>query len=251
MTELKHSHQKIQEEQYLFPYHYIPQYQNSKFQQNFNFSWGFEYLSYLHFIIDQIKLNPTSSILDVGCGDGRFLHEAQKQLNNTNLYGIDYSQKAIDLAKAINPHIQFIAGDIKDNKILNKKFELITLIETLEHIPPEESASFLKGIKQFLEPGGRLLLTVPSTNVPVTPKHFRHFNDDTLKDALKDSFEIESIVYLNRINSFGFNILKRFLTNPLFICNFQPFKNFTYRYYLKNCMIAKKNNAGRLYAVCK
>lgn len=251
MSEQQHSNQKIQEEQYQFPYHYIPQYQNQKFQQNFNFSWGFEYLSYLSFLVDHLKQQPIKSLLDVGCGDGRFLHEINKYLKIPNLVGIDYSQKAIELAKAINPDIQFIHGDIKNASLLKNKFECITLIETLEHIPIEETTSFLKGIQQFLAPGGHLLITVPSTNIAVSPKHFRHFNEESLTTTLKESFGVEKIIYLNRTNSIGFNCLKRILTNPLFICNFQPIKNFTYHYYLKNCLIAKKQNAGRLFAICK
>jgi 2-polyprenyl-3-methyl-5-hydroxy-6-metoxy-1,4-benzoquinol methylase len=150
LSDQKHSNQKIQEEQYQFPYHYIPQYQNQNFHQNFNFSWGFEYLSYLNFLVDHLKHQPIKSLLDVGCGDGRFLHEINKNLKIQNLVGVDYSQKAIELANAINPNIQFVAGDIKDASLLKNKFECITLIETLEHIPLAETTSFLKGVQQFL-----------------------------------------------------------------------------------------------------
>jgi 2-polyprenyl-3-methyl-5-hydroxy-6-metoxy-1,4-benzoquinol methylase len=251
LTNQNSTNQKIQEDQYQYPYHYIPQFQNGKFQQNFNFSWGFEYLSYLNFILEQLKQQSIKSLLDVGCGDGRFLHEVKKKLNIPSFTGIDYSQKAIDLAKVINPEIQFIAGDIKDKKTLNTTFDCITLIETLEHIPPDEANSFLKGINQFLSVEGQLIITVPCSNVPVTPKHFRHFNEENLREVLKESFLVEKIIYLNRIDSLGFNILKRILTNPLFICNYQPIQNYIYRYYIKNCLMAKKENAGRILAICK
>jgi len=244
------TNQKIQEDQYHFPYHYIPQYQKEKFQQNFNFSWGYEYLSYLQFIIDKVKEISPNSLLDVGCGDGRFLHEVNKQLNISSLLGVDYSQKAIELAKVLNPNILFIAGDIKNRELTKNYFDCITLIETLEHIPPQESKDFLIGVKNFLKPDGRLILTVPCDNVPVTPKHYLHFNESSLKNAIKDSFDIEKIFYLNRINSFRFNILKRLLTNPLFICNFQPIKNYTYQHYLKHCLQANQQNAGRIFAIC-
>ena len=251
MTNQNTTNQKIQEDQYQYPYHYIPQFQNGKFQQNFNFSWGFEYLSYLNFILEHLKQQSIKSLLDVGCGDGRFLHEVKKNLNIPSFTGIDYSQKAIDLAKVINPEIQFIAGDIKDKKTLNTTFDCITLIETLEHIPPDEANSFLKGIYQFLSVEGQLIITVPCSNVPVTPKHFRHFNEESLREVLKESFLVEKFIYLNRIDSLGFNILKRILTNPLFICNYQPIQNYIYRYYIKNCLMAKKENAGRILAICK
>lgn len=251
MAQQHSTNQKIQEDQYQFPYHYIPQFQNEKFQQNYNFSWGYEYLSYLYFTMEKIKEIAPSSLLDVGCGDGRFLHEVNKQLSIANLLGVDYSQKAIDLAKILNPSILFIAGDIKNRELSKNKFDCITLIETLEHIPPEETKDFLIGVKNFLKPEGRLILTVPSDNVPVTPKHYRHFNETSLKETIKDSFEIEKIFYLNRIDSLRFNFLKRLLTNPLFICNLQFIKNKAYQFYIKNCLEASKNNAGRILAICK
>lgn len=244
------SNQKIQEEQYQFPYHYIPQAQNNQFQQNYNFSWGFEYLSYVNFILDFLKSQSANSLLDIGCGDGRFLHEVKKQLKISKITGVDYSQKAIDLAKVINPDIEFIAGDIKEKNILKNTYEVITLIETLEHIPPEEATLFLNGIRQHISSNGKLLITVPADNVPVTPKHYRHFNAESLQATIKENFEIEKIIYLNRINSWRFNFIKRLLTNPLFICNFQPFRNFAYRFYLKHCLNANKQNAGRIFAVC-
>lgn len=251
MTQQHSTHQKIQEDQYQFPYHYIPQFQNEKFQQYYNFSWGYEYLSYLYFTIEKIKEISPSSLLDVGCGDGRFLHEVNKLLNISTLLGVDYSQKAIDLAKVLNPNILFIAGDIKNKELSKNKFDGITLIETLEHIPPAETKEFLIGVKHFLKPEGRLIITVPSDNVPVTPKHYRHFNEASLKETIKESFEIEKIIYLNRIDSFRFKLLRRLLTNPLFICNIQFVKNKTYQFYIKNCLIANKNNAGRILAICK
>lgn len=251
MPENISKNQKVQEEQYSYPYHYIPRVQNGNFRQSLNFSWGFEYLAYTQFLLDELKKIAPSSVLDVGCGDGRFLHEVKLSQNISHLFGIDYSEKAIQFAKILNPDVEWVAGDICSQTVLSHTFMCLTLIETLEHIPPVDTSAFLKGLHFYLKKEGYLLLTVPSDNLAVTAKHYRHFSEQVLRDTLKEYFVIEKIVFLNRINSVYFNLIKRVLTNPLFICNAQFFLNHTYNYYMKNCLIANAQNAGRLFAICR
>lgn len=248
---IKSKNQKIQEEQYRFPYHYIPQIDNGNFRQNFNFSWGFEYLSYLHFVIDEVVKMEPQNLLDVGCGDGRFLYELKQKIELCDLCGVDYSEQAIQLAKIFNPNLKLFSGNICNHTLIDDKFDCITLIETLEHVPPEETNSFLEGISFYLKQEGSLLITVPSDNIPVTPKHYRHFSRESLEETLKDYFKVTNIVFLNRIDSLWFNLLKRILTNPLFVCNSRRILNYAYHYYIRNCLISKESSAGRIFLVCK
>ena len=58
------------------------------------------------------------SMLDIGCGDGRFLSQFS---NCNNRVGIDFSEKMIALAEARNPELQFSNIDLNqkdDLKIL-------------------------------------------------------------------------------------------------------------------------------------
>jgi 2-polyprenyl-3-methyl-5-hydroxy-6-metoxy-1,4-benzoquinol methylase len=128
--------QVIQESKYDYPYHYIPKWDGHNFSQTKYLAWGYEYLSYLHFVIEKASQIGFKSLLDVGCGDGRFLYELSQRFTNYQLVGVDYSQRAIGFAKIImaDTKVEFVCGDIRNESLFDKKFDIITLIETLEHI---------------------------------------------------------------------------------------------------------------------
>ncbi|MFA5022547.1 MAG: methionine biosynthesis protein MetW [Patescibacteria group bacterium] len=103
-------------------------------------------------------IKPDSSVLDVGCGNSRFLYELKKN-KNCQVYGLDVSGLVIDsLAQ------EGIAGRVIDitktdfDFIKEKEFDYIILNEVLEHvINPEEIIGKLKGKGRFF------ILSVPNT----------------------------------------------------------------------------------------
>src|SRR5215212_3675852 len=94
----------IQEAEYEFPYHYIPRLEGGNFSQVRKLRWGYEYLSYLRFILSRLEGIEFDSLLDVGCGEGRFLHEVFKRYPDKNLLGVDSSSRALEYARLLNPH---------------------------------------------------------------------------------------------------------------------------------------------------
>lgn len=178
----------LQEGQYAFPYHYIPDIKPSKFSQVRYWAWGFRYLGGIQLVLDQLGKAPFSSLIDIGCGDGRLLREIAGRLPGKQLLGIDASQRAVQLAQAFNPGIRYDTVDLLNNK-LGEKFEVATLIEVIEHILPQDLPEFMRAVADTLTPGGRLILTVPHENKPVIKKHYQHFNSAKLKALLEPHFE--------------------------------------------------------------
>lgn len=242
--------QKIQEREYAFPYHHIPKSKNDSFSQCVNVRWGYAYLSYLSVVLDSIKNIEFDNLLDVGCGDGKFLLEANKIFDSKKLEGVDYSEKAIGFAKAFSPDIKFHIGDITKENFLTEKYDIITLIETLEHIPTEEIPVFLKSIKKFLKENGVFIITVPSDNVPVNSKHYQHFNKKSLEAVISHHFKIEQTRFLNK-KSFTNKIIQKILSNKIFILNQTEISNLIYKYYKKHLLRAKEKNAERIMVICK
>lgn len=102
----------IQENQYEYPYHYIPSLKNGNFSHVQYWSWGLHYLGGLHIVLKQLENLSFNSLLDIGCGDGRFLRAAAEFYPNVKLLGVDRSERAICLAKAMNPEINYETFDI-------------------------------------------------------------------------------------------------------------------------------------------
>jgi 2-polyprenyl-3-methyl-5-hydroxy-6-metoxy-1,4-benzoquinol methylase len=241
---------RIQEEEYIFPYHYIPRFESGVFTQTMNINWGFEYLSTMEFLLGLLKDIPFKSLIDVGCGDGRFCSEAAKRFPGKRICGIDVSERAISLARALNPEVEFLAGNIttspfKEMKSAKGGFDLAVSIEVLEHIKPAEAPRFIEKIALLLKPGGKLILTVPTLNTPLQTKHYRHFDYDTLEQLLKPNFNIEQFYYLNRISR-GTDLIRKVLSNRLFIINSKRLRGWIYEYYIKKYVIAKASTGRRI-----
>ena len=114
-------------------------------------------------VINRLPLSGTH--LDIGCGPGTLIGTIKHQdLQST---GIDISSPQIEYAneKYGSPNSQFqvsSVGDLKYN-IGNCRFDGITIVEVLEHLPEEEALSLLCDVKTLLKPGiGRLLVTTPN-----------------------------------------------------------------------------------------
>lgn len=73
------------------------------------------------------------SLLDIGCGEGAGCHLLQKTFPKSEINGSDFSSHAVKSAKNRYPHMNFFVLDITKDQ-LPKKYDYITIIETLEHI---------------------------------------------------------------------------------------------------------------------
>ena len=88
--------QKVQEEEYGFPNHYVPRYVGA-FSTAIFYGFGLNYVSTIEFLIDRLKEMEFLSICDVGSGDGRFVKELAQHFPDRKVSGIDYSERAINL----------------------------------------------------------------------------------------------------------------------------------------------------------
>ncbi len=179
--------QQRQEDQYQLPYHYIPSLKPGRFTQHLHWDWGFRYLGGLHLVTEELKKLPFRSLVDIGCGDGRFLRELKALFPDRTLLGIDYSERAIALASALNPGLQFACLDILQQPPV-QRFDIATLVEVLEHIEPARLPEFLAAAQSCLEERHVLVITVPHVNKPLIPKHYQHFNASKLRALLEKSY---------------------------------------------------------------
>lgn len=225
---VSHDAQALQEAEYEFPYHYVPQWQPD-FTQCFYDGWGIHYVSTIEFLLAALAKHAFESVVDVGCGDGRLAREIALRFPAARVLGVDYSDRAIGLAKALNadvPSLFFESIDITSAHSL-ERHDIAVLMEVFEHIPPEAGPVFLRGIHRLLKPGGALLLTVPHLNQPLEPKHFRHFTVASIQDVLTECFEVAEVIPFER-HGIARRALTVLLGNRLFILNHAGARNALY-----------------------
>lgn len=236
--------QLIQDQEYSFPYHYIPQNSNG-FSQNLYWSWGINYLSTIEFLTTEIKKNKINSIIDIGTGDGRLVKDLVQAFPNKKILGIDYSSRAISLAKALNQKLDFLCIDIHKQN-LNQKFDSATLIEVLEHISKNQIQGFIKAVSVLLSTKGLLFITVPHKNMPLQIKHVQHFNLEILRKYLEPYFIVKQVKYFGK-QSYQYQLILFLLANSLFILNHKGLKNLIFSYYKKHLFFSNEESCSRIY----
>jgi len=100
------------------------------------------------------------SLLDIGCGRGNFLREAE--INGYSVTGIDFDRTNISIAREAFGLQSVYAMTIEEFivKYPQKKFDVITFFEVLEHV--HDPKMFLENVRRLLIPSGYIALSVPN-----------------------------------------------------------------------------------------
>ena len=119
----------------------------------------------LNFIASKVNLS-SAKVLDVGCGGG-ILSEALAR-KGAKVTGIDQGENVIKVAKLhmieSNLNINYKQLNIEDYyKISNEKFDVITCLEMLEHVP--DPASVILACSKLVKPGGHLYFSTINRNI--------------------------------------------------------------------------------------
>lgn len=203
-------------------------------------------------MFDQLDGLIFDSLIDIGCGDGRFLREASIRYSNARTLGIDHSVRAIELARAMNPELDFIPLNIIGKPPLDA-FDVATMIEVLEHVPPDSLHSFLEGVSSSLGDGGKLVLTVPHINVPTQDKHYQHFSSRELRQILERHFGDIRILFFDR-HSRILAILRRLIggQGKHFVVTNRRLTSWFYRLYVRRFLYTDdEGRCGRIAAICQ
>lgn len=97
-------------------------------------------------------------LLDVGCGDGRFLYEMK--FRGWQVQGVEVDPQAVAVARE-KYQLDVQLGDLESAHYPDDTFDAITLRHVIEHLP--YPVGTLNECKRILKPGGRLILVTPNT----------------------------------------------------------------------------------------
>jgi hypothetical protein len=129
--------------------------------------YALEYLCYLKHIASIVEFLNPKTLLDVGCGDGRFIEEIS---HLTKAQGCDLDSNATRWAQG--------AVSTTDAALIKRPFEMVTAIEVLEHIPEDEIDKFIYTLRE--RAFRYVLICVPTTVYPLSAKHYRHYDEALL-----------------------------------------------------------------------
>ncbi len=133
-------------------------------------------------------------ILDIGAGMG-YIEELLSQDKQKEIYANDFSKISIEnLKKRYKGN--FSLRSIYDLNYPKNFFDVVLVLDVLEHIPPSKTFGLLKSIKSLLKINGTLIVSVPMNeglgNMKTNPNgHVRMYTEDLIRAELRIAgFEI-------------------------------------------------------------
>jgi SAM-dependent methyltransferase len=157
----------LQERQYATPYHW---------EQTGNDE--IEYGLRTEVVLDLAGLlSPESSrsnqrLLDIGCGDARFAADAARHAATV---GVDVSYRALTFARDLVPSARFLSSGGEALPFKSETFDIVTLLDVVEHIPDANEAAVLHEAYRVLKRGGKLVVSTNTDRSAREWKHYRHY----------------------------------------------------------------------------
>ncbi|KLE11778.1 hypothetical protein AF80_00070 [Aliarcobacter butzleri L355] len=126
-------------------------------------SWQDSFWKYMNkksFEISKIKF------LDYGCGDGRYYNYLiDNGALKENIFGTEVSKIRIERCKELGWKNCFLTDFLEPLPFEDNFFDVISMVEVVEHIPKNDIDFYIKEIKRVLKPNGLFILTTP--NYPI------------------------------------------------------------------------------------
>jgi 2-polyprenyl-3-methyl-5-hydroxy-6-metoxy-1,4-benzoquinol methylase len=118
--------------------------------------------------------DKNAEVLDIGIGRGEMLSSFVRW-GYEHYSGIDISPSTVEFCKKIGLRAELVSNTQEWLHERKGKFDVITLLDVLEHIPKDEQLSFLRSLKDSLKEGGILIVQTPNIQAPGATLHI--FND--------------------------------------------------------------------------
>ena len=161
--------------------------------------------SFNKFLIQNIKLNYESKILDIGCGRGKILENLSNKLNLINKpIGLDLENHKDKSKKIIFKKIDALTY-VKKTKFT---FDLILIKQTIHLLKKKQAIKLLSFCKSILNPNGKIIILSldPSKNEIPTFQLMKK----KLKNSLKKDEKLFNLIFKNQnkiiIKKFVFNV---------------------------------------------
>jgi len=154
----------------------------------------------LESVIAKLAYPPAARILEIGCGTGGNLAMLSRF---GSLSAIEYDENARSIAANLDICPVEFGGLPEPIPFGHVKFDLVCMLDVLEHIENDEGALLRAG--QLLCPSGRMLVTVPAYSWLWSAHddmhhHYRRYTAKMLRQrALNANLSVEKLGYYNTL----------------------------------------------------
>jgi trans-aconitate methyltransferase len=151
-------------------------------------------------VLKKAGIRDTVRLLDIGSGQGDFLHKAANLWPAAELVGLELSQTGVMISRRKVPRARVFVADVfaraPETDALEGWAEAAVCSEVLEHV--DDPVAFLHAANFYLGPGAFLVITVPSGPVSSFDRHIghrQHFTPGEIAGLLSAAgFEVQQVV---------------------------------------------------------
>ncbi|MBN2377106.1 MAG: class I SAM-dependent methyltransferase [Sedimentisphaerales bacterium] len=136
----------------------IKNWYNKKHQEQKNDAW--RPASAYRIFLDHLKVQPHKKLLDVGCGTGFLLKEADRR--NLETFGVDISEEGVKIARQNSPNSTIAVSTAESLDLPDNHFDYITCIGVMEHF-----LDIKKGLAEMIRVAKKdatFCIVVPNSN---------------------------------------------------------------------------------------
>jgi len=155
---------------------------------NFNVPWFWNWKKYqssllLHLFVGSKLISGKNNVLDLGCGEGFFFKWLDDRFRDGYLGG-DFAVEPLKRASMLGA--QVFECDLRTfgKQDLRKSFDNVVILEVLEHLSPKYAKRLVEVAKHYVNPGGRLIVSVPYLFNCVALGHVQFFTCSKLKKLI-------------------------------------------------------------------
>jgi ubiquinone/menaquinone biosynthesis C-methylase UbiE len=111
-------------------------------------------------LVDQARIRPGDSVLDVGCGTGTLAILVKRSVPEARVVGLDADPKVLGIARKkiaqAGLDVELVEGMAYAPPLPSASFDRVLTTLVLHHLTRDEKRATLAGIRSLLRPGGEL-----------------------------------------------------------------------------------------------
>jgi cyclopropane fatty-acyl-phospholipid synthase-like methyltransferase len=195
-----------------------------------------------------------SKILEIGVGMGHFAYYLVKTKGYTDYLGLDISAEFVDYVKErITPNVLLCKDTVEFLKTSQGKYDLIVMLDVIEHITKPMQAVYLKAVLEALTDNGVFFIRTENTAIlsglfqhTMDYTHEYNFSEISLEQLLRSVGFEKMVLFGDTSTVTG---LRSFVHKKIILKAWQAFLKLIYWVERPGC-INPKILTKSLYAVC-